>query len=151
MSAYSHSSSLAAYQSVAAHGKVDAADPHRLIVMLMDGALERIAAARGAMANGAQGHKARLIHRTVSIIDELRACLNYEARQIAANMADIYDYCRQPMRVIMRIARNCWTRSATAGGDPALVAIEPVAARGLQAAPAAEPGNGLRRRWIKLP
>ncbi len=100
MSAYSNSSSLAAYQSVAAHGKVASADPHRLIVMLMDGALERIAAARGAMATGAQAHKARMIHRAVSIIDELRASLNYESGgQIAANMADIYDYCcRQLMK-----------------------------------------------------
>ena len=100
MSVYSNSSSLAAYQSVAAHGKVAAADPHRLIVMLMDGALERIAAARGAIATGAQAHKGRMIHRAVSIIDELRASLNYEAGgQIAANMADIYDYCcRQLMK-----------------------------------------------------
>ena len=50
MSGYSRTSTLGAYQSVAAHGGVAAADPHRLIVMLMDGALERIAQARGCIA-----------------------------------------------------------------------------------------------------
>jgi flagellar protein FliS len=94
MPAYSQSSRLAAYQTVAAHGGVAAADPHQLIVMLMDGALERIAAARGAMVNGAQSNKGRLIHKTVEILDELRASLNFEAGgSIAANMGDLYDYC----------------------------------------------------------
>jgi flagellar secretion chaperone FliS len=94
MSAYSRSSSLAAYQSVAAHGGVAAADPHQLITMLMDGALQRLAAARGAIEHGAMESKSRLIHRVVEIIDELRASLNLEAGgAIAANMADLYDYC----------------------------------------------------------
>jgi flagellar secretion chaperone FliS len=94
MSAYSRSSSLAAYQSVAAHGGVAAADPHQLITMLMDGALQRLAAARGAIEHGALESRSRLIHRVVEIIDELRASLNPEAGgAIAANMADLYDYC----------------------------------------------------------
>jgi flagellar protein FliS len=100
MSAYSRSSNLAAYQTVAAHGGVAAADPHRLILMLLDGALERIASARGAIVNGAPEARGRLLHRVVSIIDELRASLNLEAGgQIAANMADLYEYSsRQIMR-----------------------------------------------------
>ena len=100
MSAYSRRSSVAAYQSVATHGGVAAADPHRLIVMLMDGALERIAAARGAMGNGSQEAKARLIHRAVAIFDELRASLNFEAGgEIAANLGTLYEYCgRQLMK-----------------------------------------------------
>ena len=94
MHAYSHSPRLAAYQTVAAHGGVAAADPHQLIVMLLDGALDRIAGARGAMANGAQAGKGQLIHKAVSIIDELRASLNFEAGgTLATNMGDLYDYC----------------------------------------------------------
>src|SRR5262245_36456104 len=100
MPAYSRSSNLAAYQTVAAHGGVAASDPHRLILMLMDGALERIAAARGAIENGAQDAKSRLLHRAVAIIDELRASLNTErGGAIAANMADLYEYIgRQLLR-----------------------------------------------------
>jgi flagellar protein FliS len=100
MSAYSRSSPLAAYQTVAAHGGVDAADPHRLILMLMDGALERIAAAKGAIENGVPEARSRLLHRAVSIINELRASLNLESGgEIAANMADLYEYSgRQLLR-----------------------------------------------------
>ncbi len=36
MTATSRASMLAAYQMVATHGSVTEADPHRLIVMLMD-------------------------------------------------------------------------------------------------------------------
>jgi flagellar protein FliS len=100
MSGYSRRSSVAAYQSVAAHGGVAAADPHRLIVMLMDGALERVAAARGALDNGSQETKARMIHRAIAILDELRSSLNFEAGgEIAANLGALYDYCgRQLMK-----------------------------------------------------
>lgn len=100
MSAYPNRSSLSAYRSVAVHSGVDAADPHRLITMLMDGALERLATARGALDHGDAEAKNRLIHRAVAIVDELRASLNVQAGgQIAANLADLYDYCgRQLVR-----------------------------------------------------
>jgi flagellar secretion chaperone FliS len=100
MSGYSRSANLAAYQTVAAHGGVAASDPHRLILMLMDGALERISAARGAIENGVPDARSRLLHRAVAIIDELRASLNIEkGGQIAQNMADLYEYIgRQLLR-----------------------------------------------------
>lgn len=100
MSAYPNRSSLAAYRSVAAHSGVDAADPHRLVTMLMDGALERLASARGAMEHGETEAKSRLIHRAVAIVEELRASLNTQAGgEVAANLADLYDYCgRQLVR-----------------------------------------------------
>lgn len=99
MSAYLNSrSSLSAYRSVAAHGGVDAADPHRLITMLMDGALERLASARGAIQHGDTEAKNRLIQRAVAIIDELRASLSPKSGgQIAANLADLYDYCARQL------------------------------------------------------
>jgi flagellar protein FliS len=96
----SSASSVAAYQSVAAHGGVAGADPHRLVVMLLDGALERIAVARGAIQRGSKAEKASAVHRAVSIVDELRNSLNLEAGgAIAANLDDLYDYaCRQLLR-----------------------------------------------------
>jgi flagellar protein FliS len=98
MSAYSQSSRLAAYQSVAAHGGVAAADPHQLIVMLLDGALERVAGARGAIENGEFANKSRLIHKAVEIVHELHASLNFESGgSIAANMGDLYDYASQQL------------------------------------------------------
>jgi flagellar secretion chaperone FliS len=99
MFAYSSPKS-SAYQSAAAHGSVAAADPHGLILLLMNGALERIAKARGCIQNKAITEKAQLIHRSVSIIDELRNSLNLDAGgEIAANLDRLYDYmCRQLLR-----------------------------------------------------
>jgi flagellar protein FliS len=100
MSAYSRASNLAAYQSAAAHGGVAASDPHRLVVMLMDGALERIATARGCMERKETTEKARLLNRAVSIIGELRNSLDLTSGgQIAANLGELYDYmCRCLLR-----------------------------------------------------
>jgi flagellar protein FliS len=97
MNSHSRASTLGAYQSVAAHGGVAAADPHRLIVMLMDGALERIAQARGCMQFGGAGDKNGLLSSAVAIVDELRCSLDLKAGgPIAANLEDLYDYiCRQ--------------------------------------------------------
>ena len=100
MLGYGSSSNLAAYQSAAAHGGVAASDPHRLIVMLMDGAVERIVTARGCMQRNETAEKARLINRAVSIIGELRNSLDLRSGgQIAANLAELYEYmCRRLLR-----------------------------------------------------
>ena len=84
---------LAAYRSTSVHSGVAASDPHRLIVMLMDGALERIATARGVMQNGASAEKGPLLHRAVAIIDELRNSLDFKAGgDISNNLDALYDY-----------------------------------------------------------
>ena len=96
---------LAAYRSTAVHSGVDAADPHRLVVMLMDGALDRIATARGLMQNGGGADKAQLLHRAVAIIDELRNSLNMKAGgAIAANLDALYEYMCQ--RIMQANAQN---------------------------------------------
>ena len=96
---------LAAYRSTAVHAGVDAADPHRLIVMMMDGALERIATARGLMQHGGGAEKAQLLHRAVAIIDELRSSLNFQAGgAIATNLDALYEYMCQ--RLMQANAQN---------------------------------------------
>ena len=89
-----NASKLAAYRSASVHSGVDAADPHRLIVMLMDGALERIATARGLMTNGTgAAERAQLLHRAVAIIDELRNSLNFKAGgEVSHNLDALYEY-----------------------------------------------------------
>lgn len=100
MSAYSRASNLAAYQSAAAHGGVAASDPHGLVVMLMDGALERITTARGCMQRGDMIEKSRLLNRAVSIVGELRNSLDMSSGgQIAINLSELYDYmCRRLLK-----------------------------------------------------
>ena len=105
MSFQPNASKLAAYRSTSAHAGVAAADPHRLIVMLMDGALERIATARGQMSHGGGAEKAQLLHRAVAIIDELRNCLNLkDGGAVAANLDALYEY--MCMRLVQANASN---------------------------------------------
>ena len=100
-----NAANLAAYRSTAVHSGVDAADPHRLVVMLMDGALERIATARGQMSHGGGAEKAQLLHRAVAIIDELRNSLNLKAGgAVAANLDSLYEY--MGMRLVQANASN---------------------------------------------
>lgn len=84
---------IAAYSSVSTHGGVAAADPHRLVLMLMDGALERLAVARGCMERNEIGAKAQLINRTIQIIGELRGSLDItRGAEVAQNLDALYDY-----------------------------------------------------------
>jgi flagellar secretion chaperone FliS len=88
-----NASKLAAYRSTSVHTGVAAADPHRLVVMLMDGALERIATARGLMTHGGGAEKAQMLHRAVAIIDELRNSLNFKAGgAVSTNLDALYEY-----------------------------------------------------------
>jgi flagellar protein FliS len=93
MAGYSQASSIAAYRSVATHGSAQEADPHQLISMLMDGALERLASAKGSIASGDLVAKAGLLHRVGAIIDELRCSLDHSAGgALSANLDRLYDY-----------------------------------------------------------
>ena len=88
-----NASKLAADRSTSSQSGVAAADAHGLIVMLMDGALERIATARGLMSHGGGADKAQLLHRAVAIIDELRNSLNLKAGgELSHNLDALYEY-----------------------------------------------------------
>ena len=100
MSGYARNSKLAAYQSVSVHGGVAGADPHGLVLMLMDAAVERLASARGCIERGEIVRKAKLLHSCVTIIGELRGNLDLaRGGQLAQNLHDLYDYMvRQVLR-----------------------------------------------------
>jgi flagellar protein FliS len=100
MAASPYAANIAAYSSASAHGGVAAADPHKLTLMLLDGALERIVMARGCMDRNETSAKAKLLNRAVSIIGELRNSLDMSrGGQIAANLGELYDYmCRQLLK-----------------------------------------------------
>lgn len=88
-----------AYQQVAAHGGVSAADPHKLILMLLDGAIQRIAQARGCTANGAKVDATLHLQRALAIVGELRASLDLSKGQIAENLDALYDYIGRQLLV----------------------------------------------------
>jgi len=70
-----------------------AADPHGFTRILMDGALERIEAAREQFLEGGPAERRRLLQATLLLVGELRAELDLrEGGTIAANVDDLYDY-----------------------------------------------------------
>ncbi|TBU97234.1 flagellar export chaperone FliS [Stutzerimonas kirkiae] len=81
------------YQSVNVQAQVSDATPHRLIQMLMEGGLTRLAQARGAMARGDIPLKGTLIGKALGIIGGLRQGLDLEAGgELATNLDRLYVY-----------------------------------------------------------
>jgi len=86
-------SALSQYQSVSVSSGVEDATPHRLIQMLMEGALDKIATAKGHMLHGELAEKGQHISWGISIISGLQSSLDMEAGgEISANLDDLYDY-----------------------------------------------------------
>ncbi len=80
------------YQA-ADHSTIDYADPHELILRLMNGALERISQARGAISRGETALKAELISKAVMIVGGLEGCVNHQAGgELADNLSSLYQY-----------------------------------------------------------
>lgn len=81
------------YQSVNTQAKAVDASPHRLIQMLMEGGLSRIAQARGAMDRGQVAMKGELIGKAIAIVGGLREGLDLEkGGEVAANLDRLYEY-----------------------------------------------------------
>ncbi len=86
-------SAVQEYNRVGIASSIEEANPHRLIQMLMNGALEKIAIAKGNMERGNISQKGGNISWAISIIDGLRASLDMETGgEIAQNLDDLYDY-----------------------------------------------------------
>lgn len=87
------SSALKQYQSVNTQARLVDASPHRLIQMLMEGGLSRIAQARGAMERGQTALKGELIGKSIGIIAGLRESLDHQqGGELAGNLDSLYEY-----------------------------------------------------------
>lgn len=84
---------LRQYSTVGVRSGVEDASPHRLIQMLMEGALARIAAAIGHLEHGDVAEKGQSISVAISIIGGLQASLDAgKGGELAGNLDRLYDY-----------------------------------------------------------
>jgi flagellar protein FliS len=84
---------LKQYQTVNNQAQAAEASPHRLIQMLMEGGLSRIAQARGAMERGQIALKGELIGKSIAIIAGLRESLDHQqGGELAGNLDALYEY-----------------------------------------------------------
>ena len=86
---------LRAYQKVNSHAQISEASPHRLIQMLYEGGLDRLAQAKGALARGDIPQKCLMLTKAIDIITGLRQGLDEEKAEDPAaiqQLASLYDY-----------------------------------------------------------
>lgn len=82
------------YRQIGIETGVSGASPHQLVSMLLNGALEAIAQARGAIKARNVEAKCKAISKALSIVDEgLKASLDLKSGgELAANLNDLYHY-----------------------------------------------------------
>jgi len=86
-------SAIQQYTRSSRQADVAAATPHRLIQMLLEGALEKIAVARGHMERNEIADKGKAISWAIDILEGLRTSLDQEAGgELAANLDALYEY-----------------------------------------------------------
>jgi flagellar secretion chaperone FliS len=97
MNAATHKKALNAYGRNSLDTAVESASPHRLIVMLYDGAIKAVSLAQIHMGNGAIAEKGAAISKAIAIIEEgLRLALDLEkGGELAENLDALYEYMTQ--------------------------------------------------------
>lgn len=83
-----------AYRQIEVETGLQTADPHRLIVLLYDGAIGAIAQAKSALATRDTAAKGKAVTKAIQIVDEgLKAAVDARAGgEVAQNLRDLYDY-----------------------------------------------------------
>lgn len=81
-----------AYQNINVGSGIESASPERLVQMLLDGALERVATAKGHVLRSESARKGEQIGKAISIVEGLKSSLNPEAGELSANLGDLYEY-----------------------------------------------------------
>ena len=89
---------LKAYQQVNTQTSITDADPHRLIQLLYNGALERINMAKARMQAKDFEGKGKLIIKAIEIIGGLRNFLDFEkGGELSARLEGLYDYMERTL------------------------------------------------------
>jgi flagellar protein FliS len=129
-----------AYANVGLETGIASASPHKLIVMLYDGALVALLSAKTNIATGNIAAKGTAISKAITIIDNgLRASLDKEAGgEIAANLDSLYDYMSrrllhanlkndvpaiEEVHRLLSDLREAWVSIDQKAGQPAAAAI----------------------------
>ena len=112
-----------AYKTVGVNTAVEAASPHKLILMLYDGLLRHLRLSKAHMQKGDLAAKATSLSKAISIIDQgLRAALNDEqGGDIAKHLRALYDYSER--QLVHANARN-----DVATIDEVIALVEPLRA-----------------------
>ena len=90
---FGNQQALRSYQTVGAHAQVTAADPYKLVQLLLANVVDRLAAARGHMQRREIARKGEQISKAIAVLSALDSSLNMEqGGEIAANLRQLYEY-----------------------------------------------------------
>ncbi|WP_144209964.1 flagellar export chaperone FliS [Shewanella donghaensis] len=85
--------SIKSYRKVSLDSEIAVASPHRIIQMMFDGALLRLAQSRYAIENNDLASKGIFINKAIGIINGLNGSLNMDVQDsVASNLSDLYDF-----------------------------------------------------------
>jgi flagellar protein FliS len=94
---------IKAYKSVGIKDDLAVADPHRVIQLLMQGALENMAKAKGAMERRDFAIKAQTISKAMNIINALQQSLDMSAGgDLSENLWSLYDFMTEHLLIASR-------------------------------------------------
>ncbi|MCL5795904.1 MAG: flagellar export chaperone FliS [Gammaproteobacteria bacterium] len=95
---------LQQYANTNVQTAVESATPHRLVQMLYEGALDRIAQAKGAMMRKDFEAKSKLTNRVIDILSALRGGLDLErGGEVATNFEALYTFM---IEQVFKASRN---------------------------------------------
>ncbi len=93
MSNYNPTEALKQYRQLGLEVEVNNASPHRLIQLLFEGALARLAAAKGALERGDIPNKGKYLGQAISIIGGLRNSLDMNVPgELPGQLDSLYEY-----------------------------------------------------------
>ncbi|EGQ9713153.1 MULTISPECIES: flagellar export chaperone FliS [Vibrio] len=83
------------YQQVDLDAQAAAANPHQLVIMLIDGLLDEVERIRGHLAANRLAEKGNGINKCMNILIGLTSALDDEnGGEIAENLSQLYDFCQ---------------------------------------------------------
>lgn len=159
---------LNTYKNVGIESGVAAADPHKLILMLYQGAMLAIASGKNQMLRKQIAAKGASISKAIKIIDEgLKACLDVKAGgEIGQNLFDLYDYMNQRLLIanlkndaaildevsgLLRELKGAWESiSPTAAPQQPETVMQAVQANNNKAKIPAEPKSTIGKQAVSL-
>jgi flagellar secretion chaperone FliS len=92
VSNYNPQEALKQYRQLGIESEISNASPHRLIQLLFEGALARLAAAQGAIERGDIAVKGELLGKAISIVGGLRSSLDMSAGELSERLDQLYEY-----------------------------------------------------------
>lgn len=103
---YANESNVAQqYHRVGIQHDIESASPHRLIQLMMEHVVTKIALAKSHMLDERVAQKGRLIGDAINIINGLQASLNHDIdKKLSSNFDALYDYMTR--RLIEANLRN---------------------------------------------